>query len=216
MTFVRRYNPAKRAFPRSLTSGTNKQTLAATSWSDPVAQSANRNTIFENFKAVSLGTMPMNQNIGSVCVPTTVSTLDNWDRPLTYVITPKKRPAAQDDYPPRCQAGPKWRIAQGLLEASTLVESRAFTGNYCGDGNSVASTATSFAVIRSVFTSGPPYRFSSMTRSCSNAVRSRSRSACSALIFAFSAAAFGWRPAGDRRCISAECWPKRPFRKRAL
>ena len=75
----------------------------------------------------------MNQNIGSVCVPTTVSTLDNWDRPLTYVITPKKRPAAQDDYPPRCQAGPKWRIAQGLLEASTLVEGRAFTGNYCGD-----------------------------------------------------------------------------------
>jgi hypothetical protein len=36
------------------------------------------------------------------------------------------------------------------------------------------------------------------------------------LIFAFSAAAFGRRPAGDRGCISAECRPKRPFWKRAL
>ncbi len=179
-------------------------------------ESANRNIIFENFKAVSLGTMPMNQNIGSVCVPTTVSTMDNWDRPLTYVITPKSGPlrrmttlrdakrALNGELPKGYWKRPHWSRAALLLVIT--VET----------GDSVASTATSFAAIRLVFTSDPRYRFSSMTRSCSNAVRSRSSSACSALIFAFSAAAFGWRPAGDRGCISAECRPKRPFWKRAL
>ena len=38
MTFARRHDPAKRAFPRSLASETNNQTVAATSWRDPVAR----------------------------------------------------------------------------------------------------------------------------------------------------------------------------------